>query len=168
MHPAILALIEGGTTVEYGAHLVPEMGYRGIPEKLYREGIVVIGDAARFGINTGLIIRGMDLAMVSGLAAARAILQAQDTSHVGPLYMKKLEELLLLGEERSYQNFHRVFEIPRMFREVPKLANEAMQFLFTVDGKIPTPMLHGLLNVARRNVSLGQMLADGWKVYRSL
>jgi electron transfer flavoprotein-quinone oxidoreductase len=168
MHPAILALIEGGTTVEYGAHLVPEIGYRGIPEKLYREGIVVIGDAARFGINTGLIIRGMDLAMVSGLAAAEAILRAEGTSHVGPLYTKKLEELLLLGEERAYQNFHRVFEIPRVFREIPKLANEAMQFLFTVDGKIPTPMVHGLMDVVHRNMSFGQMLADSWKVYRSV
>ena len=168
MHPAILALIEGGTTVEYGAHMVPEVGYRGIPERLYREGMVVIGDAARFGINTGLIIRGMDLAMVSGLAAAQTILQAESTEDVGPLYMEKLEELMLLGEERAYQNFHRIFEIPRVFREVPKLANEAMQFLFTVDGKVPTPMVHGLMDVVRRNVSLGQVLADGWKAYRSL
>ena len=82
--------------------------------------------------------------------------------------MEKLEELMLLGEERAYQNFHRIFEIPRVFREVPKLANEAMQFLFTVDGKVPTPMVHGLMDVVRRNVSLGQVLADGWKAYRSL
>jgi electron transfer flavoprotein-quinone oxidoreductase len=168
MHPAILPLIEGGTTVEYGAHLVPEIGFRGIPQKLHREGMVVIGDAARFGINTGLIIRGMDLAMVSGLAAAQAIVGAKDTCDAGPLYMKKLKELFLLGEERAYKNFHRVFEIPRVFREVPKLANEAMQFLFTVDGKIPTPMVHGLMDVVHRNMGLGRMLADGWKVYRSL
>jgi len=168
MHPAILALIEGGTTVEYGAHLVPEVGYRGIPERLYRDGMVVIGDAARFGINTGLIIRGMDLAMVSGLAAARAILETVNIEDIGPLYMDKLEDLMLLGEERAYQNFHRIFEIPRVFREVPKLANEAMQFLFTVDGKVPTPMVQGLMDVVRRNVSLGQVLADGWKAYRSL
>ena len=168
MHPAILALIEGGTTIEYGAHLVPEVGYRGIPERLYRDGMVVIGDAARFGINTGLIIRGMDLAMVSGLAAAQAILQAESTEAVGPLYMDKLEELMLLGEERAYQNFHQIFEIPHVFREVPKLANEAMQFLFTVDGKVPTPMVQGLMSVVKQNMSLGQILADGWKAYRSI
>jgi len=168
MHPAILALIEGGTTIEYGAHLVPEIGYRGIPERLHREGIVVIGDAARFGINTGLIIRGMDLAMVSGLAAARAILQAANTEEVGPLYIDKLDELMLLAEQRAFENFHDIFEIPRVFREVPKLANEAMQFLFTVDGKVPTPMVPGLMDVVRRNMSLGQIVADGWKVYRSL
>jgi|SRR5208283_980860 len=168
MHPAILALIEGGTTIEYGAHLVPEVGYRGIPERLHREGMLVIGDAARFGINTGLIIRGMDLAMVSGLAAAQAILQAKSTEAVGPIYIDKLEELMLLGEERAYQNIHQIFEIPHVFREVPKLANEAMQFLFAVDGKVPTPMVQGLMNVVKRNMSLGQILADGWKAYRSL
>jgi electron transfer flavoprotein-quinone oxidoreductase len=168
MHPAILALIEGGTTIEYGAHMVPEIGYRGIPARLHREGILVVGDAARFGINTGLIIRGMDLAMVSGLAAARAILQAGNSREVGPHYMDQLEELMLLAEERTYENIHGIFEIPRIFREVPKLANEAMQFLFTVDGKVPTPMVHGLLEVVRRNVSLGQVVADGWKAYRSL
>jgi electron transfer flavoprotein-quinone oxidoreductase len=168
MHPAILALIDGGTTIEYGAHLVPEIGYRGIPERLYREGMVVIGDAARFGINTGLIIRGMDLAMVSGLAAARAILKAKDATEVGPLYIDKLEELMLLAEERAYQNIHGIFDIPRVFREIPNLANEAMHFLFTVDGKVPTPIVHGLMDVVRRNVSLGQILADGWKAYRSL
>jgi electron transfer flavoprotein-quinone oxidoreductase len=168
MHPAILALIEGGTTVEYGAHMVPEAGYRGIPDRLHREGMLVVGDAARFGINTGLIIRGMDLAMVSGLAAARAILEAEDTEQVGPLYIDQLESLMLLAGERAYQNFHGIFEIPRLFREVPKLANEAMQFLFTVDGKVPTPMVHGLMEVVRRNVSLGQIVADGWKAYRSL
>jgi len=168
MHPAILALIEGGTTVEYGAHLVPEVGYRGIPERLYRDGMVVIGDAARFGINTGLIIRGMDLAMISGLAAAQAILQAELPEAVGPFYMDKLEELMLLGEERAYKNFHQIFEIPHVFREIPKLANEAMQFLFTVDGKVPTPMVQGLMGVVKQNMSLGQILADGWKVYRSI
>ena len=168
MHPAILALIEGGTTIEYGAHLVPEVGYRGIPERLYRDGMVVIGDAARFGINTGLIIRGMDLAMVSGLAAAQAILQAELPEAVGPLYMDKLEDLMLLGEERAYKNFHQIFEIPHVFREVPKLANQAMQFLFTVDGKVPTPMVQGLMSVVKQNMSLGQILADGWKVYRSI
>lgn len=168
MHPAILALIEGGTTVEYGAHLVPEAGYRGIPDRLHREGMLVVGDAARFGINTGLIIRGMDLAMVSGLAAARAILEAADTQEVGPLYIDKLEELMLLAEERAYENIHGIFEIPRVFREVPKLANEAMRFLFTVDGKVPTPMVQGLMQVVQRNVSLGQIVADSWKAYRSL
>jgi len=43
-----------------------------------------------------------------------------------------------------------------------------MDFLFRVDGKVPTPMLKGLLGVAKKHASFGQMLADGWKAYRSL
>ena len=168
MHPAIQALIEGGTTVEYGAHLVPEIGYHGIHKRLYRDGMLVVGDAAQFGINTGLIIRGMDLAIVSGLAAARAILNAKSTAESGPLYMKQLEELLLLANERAYQNFHKMFEIDRIFNGYPKLMNDVMRFLFSVDGKVPTPMMKGILGAVKKNASFGQLAADGWKAYRSI
>ncbi len=168
MHPAIQALIEGGTSVEYGAHLVPEIGYQGIPKQLHREGFLVVGDAAQFGINTGLIIRGMDLAIVSGLAAARAIIASPSTAEMGALYMKQLEELLLVANQRAYQNFHGIFEISRIFGGYPKLANDAMQFMFTVDGKTPTPMVKGLLRAVKKHATFGQMIADGWKAYRSL
>ena len=168
MHPAILALIEGGTSVEFGGHLVPEMGYHGIPKQLYREGMLVVGDAAQFGINTGMIIRGMDLAIVSGLAAAKAILAAKSTAETGPLYMQQLEELSLLPNMRAYSEFHSIFEMSRIFKEYPTLANQAMQFMFTVDGRVPPPMLKKLRQIVKNNVSFGQMAADGWKAYRSI
>lgn len=168
MHPAIHALIEGGTSVEYGAHLVPEKGYHGIPKQLSRDGFVVVGDAAQFGINTGLIIRGMDLAIVSGLAAAKAIIAAKQPADVGTHYRQQLEELLLIANQQAYQNFHGIFEISRIFREYPALANDAMQFLFRVDGKKPKPMLKGLLDIVKRNVSFGKLLGDGWKIYRHI
>jgi electron transfer flavoprotein-quinone oxidoreductase len=168
MHPAIHALIDGGTSIEYGAHLVPEIGYHGIPKQLAREGFVVVGDAAQFGINTGMIIRGMDLAIVSGLAAARAIIGAKQPVDVGVLYRQQLDELLLMANQQAYKNFHGIFEIPRIFREYPNLANDAMRFLFRVDGQVPKPMFKGLLETVKRNVSFGKLLADGWKMYRHL
>jgi len=168
MHPAIQALIDGGTSIEYGAHLVPEIGFHGVPKQLSREGLVVVGDAAQFGINTGVIIRGMDLAIVSGLAAARAIVAAKQPADVGALYRQQIEELLLIANQKAYQNFHGIFDIPRIFREYPNLANDAMRFLFRVDGKTPKPMLKGLLETVKRNVSFGRLAADGWKLYRHL
>jgi len=69
MHPAICPLLEGGKTVEYGRHLVAEEGYRRIPKRLYREGFLVCGEAAGFFVNLGYTIRGIDLAVLSGLAA---------------------------------------------------------------------------------------------------
>ena len=167
-HPAIEALIEGGTSVEFGGHLVPEMGYHGIPKRLYRDGMVVVGDAAQFGINTGLIIRGMDLAIVSGLAAAKAILAAKSGAEVGPVYMQQLEQLGMLPNMKAYSEFHNIFEITRIFKEYPTLANQMMHFMFTVDGKVPPPMLKEMLRIVRSNVTLGQMASDGWKAYRSI
>jgi electron transfer flavoprotein-quinone oxidoreductase len=167
-HPAILALIEGGTSVEFGGHLVPEMGFHGIPKKLYRDGMVVVGDAAQFGINTGLIIRGMDLAIISGVAAAKAILAAKSSAEVGPVYMQQLEQLGLLPNMKAYSEFHNIFEITRIFKEYPTLTNQLLHFMFTVDGKVPPPMLKEIMRIVKRNATLGQMASDGWKAYRSI
>jgi len=168
MHRAILPLIEGGTTIEYGAHLVPELGITGVPQKLYRAGLVVVGDAAGFGINTGLVIRGMDLAIVSGLAAANAVTQANDTVEVGPLYMQQLQALQLLPSMDVFSGSHQVMGIPRVFEQYPNLANEVMKSMFAVDGKTPEKMTKTMLKILRRNLSLRQLAADGWKAYRSL
>jgi electron transfer flavoprotein-quinone oxidoreductase len=165
LHPAIAALIEGGTSREYGAHLVPEIGLHGVPRRLYRDGLLVVGDAAQFGINTGMIIRGMDLALVSGLAAARAILQDGET---GPAYLAQLEELMLLPNLRAYAEFHGIFGISRIFKEYPDLANEALRFLFNVDGRVPPPMIKQLNAIVKSKVSYGQLAKDAWKGYRSV
>ncbi len=168
LHPAILPLIDGGTTVEYGAHLVPELGLSGVPRKLYRDGLLVVGDAAGFGINTGTIIRGIDLAIVSGLAAANAVLKAGAPAQVGPLYMQELEDLLLLPTMKVFAGWHHIMEIPRIFKEYPDMANAAMKFMFTVDGKVPAKMTKAMLGIARRHASFGQLAADGWKAFRAI
>jgi electron transfer flavoprotein-quinone oxidoreductase len=95
MHPAIYPLIEGGETVEYGAHLVSEAGFHGMSQTLYREGLLVIGEAAGFVINTGATIRGMDLAVMSGLAAAKAIIGEENSSKVGAAYMSELNRTII-------------------------------------------------------------------------
>jgi len=168
MHPAILTLLEGGTTIEYGAHLVPELGLSGVPPKLHREGLVVVGDAAGFGINTGTIIRGMDLAIVSGLAAANAVIHAKTVAEIGPLYMQQLEELLLLPNMRAFAGWHNLLSIPRIFDQYPHIANESMKFMFTVDGKVPEKMTKGIWQVVRQNVRFSQLVSDSWKAYRSI
>ena len=168
MHPAILALLDGGTTIEYGAHLVPELGLSAVPPTLHREGLVVIGDAAGFGINTGTVIRGMDLAIVSGLAAANAVIRAKAVPDVGPLYMKQLEELLLLPNMRAFAGWHNILSIPRIFEQYPHIANDSLKFMFTVDGKVPEKMTKAIWHLVRQNVSFGQLVSDGWKAYRSI
>src|SRR6478672_10021807 len=43
-HPAIAPLLDGGETVEYAAHLIPEGGYKRM-RRLFTDGAVVVGDA---------------------------------------------------------------------------------------------------------------------------
>ena len=71
-HPAITPFIKGGELLEYGCHMVAEGG-EAMVHDLTRDSLVVVGDAAGLGLNTGLTVRGMDLAAGSAIAAAKAI-----------------------------------------------------------------------------------------------
>lgn len=163
MHPAIYPLIGDGNTVEYGAHLVPESGWRGVPKNLYREGFLVIGDAAGFCINTGTILRGIDLAIVSGVAAARAILEAKDSASVGPVYVEELEDFGIIPTMKLFKGWPDIVSLPRMAETYPRLANDALRFMFTVDGKVPEKMPKAMKAIVKRHVTIRQMISDGWK-----
>ncbi|MBP2629978.1 MAG: monooxygenase FAD-binding protein [Firmicutes bacterium] len=170
VHPSIYPLIKGGTTIEYGAHLVPEIGFHGMPDKLYKDGLLVIGDAAGMCINTGTMIRGIDLAIVSGVAAARAILKNEEyaTGDVGQLYIDELENLKLLPTMRLYANMHKILSLPRMMEVYPSLANEMMQFMFKVDGNLPERADKAMLHILKKHVTFGQLISDGWKGFKAL
>lgn len=74
-HPAVAPLIAGGKLVEYSAHVVPEAGINMLPE-LVGDGVLIAGDAAGMCMNLGFTIRGMDLAIAAGEAAAKTVLSA--------------------------------------------------------------------------------------------
>ena len=67
--PAIAKLIAGGKIVEYSAHVIPEASRTG----LFTDGLLVVGDAAGLLINSGITLRGMDIAIASGDGAAEAV-----------------------------------------------------------------------------------------------
>ena len=71
-HPSIKPLIEGSEVKEYAAHLIPEGGYKAVPQ-LCGDGWVVVGDAAQ--LNNAIHREGSNLAMTSGRFAAEAIFQ---------------------------------------------------------------------------------------------
>lgn len=169
MHPAIYPLIEDGETVEYGAHLVSEEGWRGIPKKLYRDGFLMVGDAAGFVINTGYSIRGIDLAIVSGVAAARAILAAPLSDQIGPAYLKELNHIELLPTMKAVDGYADLLAIPRIYTSYPKTALGVFEKLFTVDGKKPERMIKGIKSVIKANgLSYWQLFKDGLRGYRSV
>lgn len=73
-HPLVQAHIAGGTTIGYGARLVPEGGWHSRIQS-NAPGAIVIGDAA--GLVDTMELKGLHLAVESGLAAADAIQQSR-------------------------------------------------------------------------------------------
>ncbi len=169
MHPSIYSLIEGGKTIEYGAHLVSEAGYRGIPSRLHREGFLMAGDAAGLVMNTGYSIRGIDLAMVSGIAAAKAIIRAAHPYEAGPLYMKELENTGLIPSMKKMDGFFDILETPWIYDRVPNLATGVFSDLFSVHGQVPQSIKNSVLQRIKENrLSLWQLAKLGLKGVKSL
>ena len=71
-HPFVQAHIAGGRTIAYGARLVPEGGWHSL-SKFDAPGALVIGDSA--GLVDAMELKGLHLAIESGMAAAQAILR---------------------------------------------------------------------------------------------
>ncbi len=107
-HPDILPLIQGGETIEYSAHLIPEGGYKKMP-KLVSSGVIIAGDAA--GFVNGVHFEGTNFALISGKLAgetARCALEKNDfTKKTLSLYGKKLNNSFILKDLYSYRNIIR-------------------------------------------------------------
>lgn len=108
--PEISALIEGGTLVEYAAHLVTKSAPAQM-EQLYGDGVLLVGDTAGLVANFGWVVRGMDLAVESGRLAGEAVIRAKaaDDFTAGSLasYQQAVEESCIGRDMKichAYQN----------------------------------------------------------------
>ncbi|ATW27498.1 FAD-dependent oxidoreductase [Candidatus Formimonas warabiya] len=167
-HPAVRPLVKGGKTVEYSGHLVTEAGYGMLP-KLYADGVLVAGDAAGFVINIGYMVRGMDLAIASGEAAAQAIISAQGdhSAHALSRYRQLLDQSFVMRDLKQYRKFPAFMENHRIFQDYPKLAEELMTDLFSVDGA-PAPSLIKRVLGPVKKVGLFKVAGDVWKGGKAL
>jgi electron transfer flavoprotein-quinone oxidoreductase len=135
-HPAIAPLIAGGETIEYSAHLIPEGGYKNLPQ-LFADGVVVVGDAA--GLVNPLNREGANLAMVSGRLAAQAIIVAKEKGDFSiatlARYQELLEESVVLKDLYKIRNTTDfAHERPHLFTDYPQLMSEIAREYLTVDG----------------------------------
>lgn len=76
--PAVAELIEGGTLLEYSAHIVHHGGSSKLG-RLCGDGVLIAGDAAGLVANYGFTIRGMDLAVESGILAAETAIALRES-----------------------------------------------------------------------------------------
>jgi electron-transferring-flavoprotein dehydrogenase len=125
-HPWVRSLLEGGQMVHYGAKTVPEGGYFAIPNTAMDGGLVV-GDSAGF-LNSQRL-KGIHLAMKTGMLAAEAIfeaLAAGDTSARGlGRFEQKWRASWVHDEMWKVRNYHQGFE----HGFFPGMIHGALQFV---------------------------------------
>lgn len=156
--PEIAALIRGGQTVEYSAHVVPEGGYPAL-NKLFGNGILVAGDAAGFSMNIGVTVRGMEYAMASGYYAAQTVIAAREqndaSSAVLSSYEKRLEDSFVMQDFKNFQHAAEVLDHPRLFQHYPVLAASLMQDLYSIPAEGPKEKL---FTSVRKYLSFGELI----------
>jgi electron transfer flavoprotein-quinone oxidoreductase len=137
-HPSVKPLLEGSEVKEYAAHLIPEGGYKAVPQ-LCGDGWVVVGDAAN--LNNAIHREGSNLAMTSGRIAAEAIFQVKSrrekmTKANLARYPKALEDSFVMKDLRKYKDMPALLHTNsrNFFLTYPELVTKAMENFVRVDG----------------------------------
>jgi len=171
-HRFIAPYLEGGELLEYGCHLVAEGGLHMVGE-IVTDGMVVVGDAAGLTLNTGLTVRGMDLAVGSAVAAAEAIgtaLDAKDVSQAGLAgYRDKLFASYVGQDMKTYARAPSFLEVERMYKQYGELLANVLYGAFNLDTQ---PRQH-MAKVARKSLArsplkMRQLVRDGIAGARAL
>jgi electron-transferring-flavoprotein dehydrogenase len=103
-------ILKGGKMVEYGAKTLPEGGYYSIP-KLYVDNALIVGDSA--GMVAMPALKGIHLAVRSGMLAARAIADALSKNDTSEKSLQQYETLVknsaIYKELYAVRNFRQAF-----------------------------------------------------------
>ncbi len=114
-HPWVRSLLDGGRMIGYGAKAIPEGGYYSIP-RLYTGGCLIAGDSG--GLLNGQRLKGLHIAMKSGMLAAETIFEAlvADDFSTDQMrdYDKRLRASWIERELYEVRNFHQGFDKGRM------------------------------------------------------
>ncbi len=110
MNPFVANILEGGKLVRYGAKSLPYGGWYAMPRN-YLDGGLIIGDSASFLDSQKL--KGIHLALKSGMLAAETILEALKTGDTSTrtlsVFQKKVEQSYIKKELWKVRNFHQGF-----------------------------------------------------------
>jgi electron transfer flavoprotein-quinone oxidoreductase len=165
-HPSIAPLVRDGNLLEYSAHLIPEGGYDAMPD-LGMPGLLVCGDAAGLTLAAGIWLEGVNFAMASGLAAARAIDESPPRALAN--YRSLLEKSFVLKDHRKLRRVPDLVFSEFVQHQQGDLVCDVAESMFTVVNPSPKP---GLVSIFRRglrqrHVSFRDLLRTTWRALRS-
>lgn len=136
-HPMIAPLIAGGRLMEYGAHIIPEGGWKDMPQ-LYADGVMVAGDAA--SMVNALHWEGTNMAIVAGKSAAETAIEAHQKKDFSAQslssYRARLDKRFIMKDLHQYRNLsHFLKTHPDFMAIYPTFLNDALGMFFTGFGK---------------------------------
>lgn len=168
LHPYFRNLWREADVIEYGGRMTIEAGLKLMPRKLYMNGLLVVGDAAGFLVNTGYTIRGVDMAVTSGRLAAEALIGAFNSG--GPTeenlksYEEKIRKSYIYRELENHSGIGDVMSDPFFFQKLPQIILKAAGKLFEADYEEPK-LIRSFLNAANEeNISLLKIIYKLGKV----
>lgn len=108
--PFVSKILKGGKFIEYGAKTLPEGGYYSIP-RLYVDNALIVGDSA--GLVAMPALKGIHLAIKSGILAARATFNALSDNDTSERSLSQYESLInessIVKELFAVRNFRQGF-----------------------------------------------------------
>ena len=115
-------LLKDARLVEYSAHVLPEGGYRLVPQ-LSAGGLLLAGDAAGLCYTNGLNQEGMNLAMTSGFLAGETAVEACEKGDFSEKrlaqYEARLKESFVLRDMRTFEGAGELMHNDRLFSVYP-------------------------------------------------
>jgi electron transfer flavoprotein-quinone oxidoreductase len=169
-HPTIAPLLDGGESIEYSAHLIPEGGWKSLPT-LYTDGAMVVGDAAM--LVNALNREGSNLAMASGKFAGETVVRAKERGDFSAATLSYYRELL--DDSFIMQDLHKLRDLtdfaharPYLLRDLPEALSQALREYLRVDSVPKGAKQKKMLATMRAALPLGRTLADALRGRKAL
>ncbi|RAI40244.1 FAD-dependent oxidoreductase [Rhodoplanes roseus] len=170
-HPSVAPLLEGSEVKEYAAHLIPEGGYKAVPN-LYGDGWVVAGDAAQ--LNNAIHRERSNLALASGQMAGETVAELkgrglEPTAKNLAAYKTRMMESFVMQDLKKYKDMPALLHASsqNFFLTYPQLVSKAMQNFVRVDGTPKIEKERRTMKSFFAARSLGGLLGDAVRMARA-
>ena len=150
-----------GEVLEYSAHAIPYYGFKNLPP-IYDKNVIAVGDAAGFLIDDGFTLRGMDLAIASGMIAglaAKKIVELKDFTKTDIYYQMLKESFVLKHLELAYSRFNLIHN-PETLNTYPEVLCNILSDMFTVTEERKTLIEDALFRLKEKGISLTNAIKD--------
>jgi electron transfer flavoprotein-quinone oxidoreductase len=136
---------------------------------LVGDGYVVAGSAARLLLNNVMTLRGMDVAVASAAAAAKAIIEAaakEDFSAAGlASYEGHFKETSVYKDMQTFKDVYPLLENKLLFNTYPEMVCQVMEDMFSVQTQPGKKGYRALRDrMKQHDVSLWELAKDMYQI----